>query len=46
MTKIESIPTREENWEYLFLIDISGHIKTKKVSNALQKITNNSKYFQ
>ena len=46
MTKIESIPTREENWEYLFLIDISGHIKTKKVSNALQKISDNSKYFQ
>ena len=46
MTKIESIPTREENWEYLFLIDISGHIKTKKVSNALQIISDNSKYFQ
>ncbi len=44
--KIESIPTKEENWEYLFLIDISGHIKTKKVSNALQKISDNSKYFQ
>ena len=46
MTKIESIPTKEENWEYLFLIDISGHIKTKRVSNALQKISDNSKYFQ
>tara|TARA_B100000123_G_scaffold271546_1_gene251668 strand:- start:1993 stop:2799 length:807 start_codon:yes stop_codon:yes gene_type:complete len=46
MTKIESIPTKEENWEYLFLIDISGHINTKKVSNALQKISDNSKYFQ
>ncbi len=46
MTKIESIPTKVENWEYLFLIDISGHIKTKKVSNALQKISDNSKYFQ
>ena len=46
MTKIESIPTKEENWEYLFLIDISGHIMTKKISNALQKISDKSKYFQ
>ena len=25
--KIESIPTKQKNWEYLFLIDIMGHIK-------------------
>ena len=37
MTKIESIPTREENWEYLFLIDISGHIKTKKYRMLYKK---------
>ena len=46
MTKIESIPTKDKNWEYLFLIDISGHINTKKVSDALDKIAKNSKYFQ
>ena len=46
MTKIESIPTKEKNWEYLFLIDISGHIKSKHIANALKKITRISKYFQ
>ena len=46
MTKIESIPTKEENWEYLFLIDISGHITTKKISESLTKISKNAKYFQ
>ena len=46
MTKIESIPTKEKNWEYLFLIDISGHIHNKKIANALNKISNTSKYFQ
>ena len=45
MTKIESIPTKEKNWEYLFLIDISGHINDKKISNALEKISHNAKYF-
>ena len=45
MTKIESIPTKEKNWEYLFLIDISGHVNDKKISNALKKISLNAKYF-
>ena len=46
MTKIESIPTKEKNWEYLFLIDISGHISDKKVYNALKKIESFSRFFQ
>jgi chorismate mutase/prephenate dehydratase len=46
MTKIESIPTKEKNWEYLFLIDISGHINDKKVYNALKKIESFSRFFQ
>ena len=46
MTKIESIPTKENNWEYLFLIDLSGHICERKVTNALDKIESSSKFFQ
>jgi chorismate mutase/prephenate dehydratase len=46
MTKIESIPTKEKNWEYLFLIDISGHISDKKIYNALTKIESFSRFFQ
>ena len=46
MTKIESIPTKDRNWEYLFLIDILGHINNKKISTALKKIKSTSKYFQ
>ena len=46
MTKIESIPTKDKNWEYLFLIDISGHIKSNNVANALKKIMGITKYFQ
>jgi chorismate mutase/prephenate dehydratase len=46
MTKIESIPTKEKNWEYLFLIDLLGHISDKKVANALNKIESSSKFFQ
>ena len=32
MTKIESIPTKDKNWEYLFIVDVSGHINDKKIS--------------
>lgn len=46
MTKIDSIPTKEENWEYLFLIDISGHISSKKVAESLKQISRKAKYFQ
>ena len=46
MNKIESIPTKEKNWEYLFLIDISGHISDKKVYNALTNIESFSRFFQ
>ena len=46
MTKIESIPTKEKNWEYLFLIDISGHKNNKKIANALNQIEKMSRYFQ
>jgi prephenate dehydratase len=46
MTNIESIPTKEKNWEYLFLIDITGHKHDKKISNALSKIEKLSRYFQ
>jgi len=46
MTKIESIPTKEKNWEYLFLIDITGHKYNKKISNALSKIEKISRYYQ
>ena len=46
MTKIESIPTKQKNWEYLFVIDIMGHISDKKLSLSLKNIEKKSKYFQ
>ena len=30
MTKIESIPTKRKNWEYMFFLDVDGHIKQQK----------------
>ena len=35
MTRIESRPTREKLWEYVFFVDIDGHMKDRKVAKAL-----------
>jgi chorismate mutase/prephenate dehydratase len=35
MTRIESRPSRQSIWEYVFFVDIDGHIKDRKLSRAL-----------
>lgn len=46
MTKIESIPTKINNWEYMFLLDINGHIDDKNVSIALKDIKKKSIFYK
>ncbi|OGS19912.1 MAG: chorismate mutase [Elusimicrobia bacterium RIFOXYA2_FULL_39_19] len=38
LTKIESRPTKKKAWEYVFFIDLAGHIEDKKVRLALQEL--------
>jgi chorismate mutase/prephenate dehydratase len=38
MTRIESRPSRQTLWEYVFFVDIEGHIKEKKVRTALKAL--------
>ncbi len=35
MTRIESRPSRRSRWEYVFFIDIEGHVKEARVKRAL-----------
>ena len=35
MTRIESRPSRASRWEYVFFIDLDGHIKSRKLALAL-----------
>ncbi len=39
MTKIESRPSRQGLWDYLFFIDIDGHQTDKDITNALEELT-------
>ena len=38
MTRIESRPSRQGMWNYVFFIDIEGHIDDENVANALKEL--------
>ncbi|HHI93943.1 MAG TPA: prephenate dehydratase [Gammaproteobacteria bacterium] len=38
MSRIESRPSRLANWEYVFFIDISGHVDDEKVKRCLDTL--------
>ncbi|HOW27070.1 MAG TPA: prephenate dehydratase [Elusimicrobiota bacterium] len=41
LTKIESRPTKKRAWEYVFFIDLLGHIADPKVKKAIEKLETN-----
>lgn len=46
MSRIESRPSRQTNWEYVFFIDLIGHVNDPKVSSALKELESRSAYFK
>jgi chorismate mutase/prephenate dehydratase len=38
MSKIESRPSKQKDWEYIFYVDLGGHCEDKKVSDALDEL--------
>ncbi len=38
LTKIESRPSRRRAWEYLFFVDMSGHIEDREVRKAINDV--------
>jgi chorismate mutase/prephenate dehydratase len=38
MTKIESRPSRRKAWEYIFFVDVEGHVAEERVKKALEEI--------
>lgn len=38
MTRIESRPSRNANWEYYFFMDINGHVQNENVAKALKEL--------
>jgi len=42
MTRIESRPSQNANWEYYFFMDINGHAQEPKVAKALSELSQES----
>ncbi|MBI9089132.1 MAG: prephenate dehydratase [Desulfobacterium sp.] len=46
MVKLESRPTRHQNWSYYFFMDIEGHIEDKIVFDTIEEMKANSLYLK
>jgi len=46
MTRIESRPSRQGIWEYVFFIDIDGHRDDDKVASALNSLSDKASLFK
>ncbi len=38
LTRIESRPSKQRNWSYIFYVDIEGHLEDEKLKEALKEI--------
>ncbi|UCG78447.1 MAG: prephenate dehydratase [Nitrospirota bacterium] len=46
LKKIESRPSRRKAWEYIFFVDMEGHIEDKRVEKAIEEIKDNCLYLK
>ena len=46
MSRIESRPSRQSNWDYVFFIDLNGHIDEPKVAKALSELEAHSAFYK
>jgi chorismate mutase / prephenate dehydratase len=46
MTRIESRPSRKRKWDYVFFIDIEGHISDPPVAKALTALESKASLFK
>ncbi|MFH0933174.1 MAG: prephenate dehydratase [Nitrospirota bacterium] len=44
LTKIESRPSKRKAWEYIFFVDMEGHIDDKRVEKAIDNIKDSCLY--
>lgn len=46
LTKIESRPLKTKAWEYLFFVDLDGHVNDKKVREAVSELEASCSFFK
>lgn len=46
LTKIESRPSKRKAWEYIFFVDMEGHMEDKKVEKAIEEVKEGCLYLK
>lgn len=46
MTRIESRPSRRGIWDYVFFVDIEGHVEDAPVATALKELEEHASLFK
>ncbi len=46
MSKMESRPTKHENWSYFFFVDFDGHIADEKIKHTIDRMKPYCKYIK
>jgi chorismate mutase/prephenate dehydratase len=46
MTKLESRPSKTGLWEYVFFIDVEGHMTDSKVADSLKEIESKASFLK
>jgi len=46
MTRVESRPSKQGVWEYVFFVDVEGHVSDEKIKKALSEIEENTAMFK
>ena len=46
LSKIESRPMKKKAWEYIFFLDIEGHLQETKVQEALQDLKQHCQFLK
>ncbi|HYA27034.1 MAG TPA: prephenate dehydratase [Thermodesulfovibrionales bacterium] len=46
LTKIESRPSKRKAWEYIFFVDMEGHIEDRKVKKAIEEVKEGCLYLK
>ena len=46
MTRIESRPSRRSRWEYVFFVDVDGHVRDRKVARVLGLLEREAAFYK
>lgn len=46
LSKIESRPLKKRAWEYMFFVDLDGHIQTPKIARVLENLKEKCSFFK